>query len=194
MKTQHNPARWLLTLGLSLACLSAFAPRVQADANGNKPYKSEEVMVSRTDGLAPGTWQDPFLVAARLSAPGYYYEDTEFTSEGRDNYGGRFTKENHEILYITSFTPSLMPITGKVFIWSVSTSANGDQRWSAITGDVDFSTGEVSGEWRSFIVNDPESEVTGSGTFTSVVRPDLGDRFYETIATGKAKTRGALKH
>ena len=185
MKT--NQFQSLLLKCLALASLFLATLPTHADANGMKPYKSVEVTVSRTDGLPRGTWQDAFLVQARLSAPGFYFEDSELVSEGRDNYGGRFTKVSHQLLYITS----LSPLQAVVYIWAEKTSANGNKAWSAVIGQVDFETGLVHGTWLSFAANDPSSEITGSGTFTSVARPDLGERIYESTATGRVKTVGS---
>jgi hypothetical protein len=186
MKTQ-NQIRSLLLACFAVASLLVAPVTSRADANGTKPYKSTEVTVSRTDGFAPHTWQDAFLVQARLTQPGFYYEDSELISEGHDNYVGRFTKVSRQILIFTS------PTTAAVYIWAEKTGANGQKSWSGVAGNVDFTTGIVNGNWLCFADNNPAGEVTGSGAFTSVARPDLGPRIYETTATGRVLTVGALK-
>lgn len=191
MQTKQHISALVLTLGL--LGISTAALRAEKPEPGTKPLKSVEVTVARTDGFAPGTWQDPFLVHARLSAPGFYVEDSEVLAEGWDNIGGRKTTLGHQILFITAFSPTFTPLKAKFYTWLETTVANGDQYWTAVEGDIDLVTGTVEGGWTGFNVNDPESPVTGAGEFASTARPDLGPRIYETIATGRVLTVGASK-
>ena len=191
MQTKRHISALVLTLGL--LGISTAALRAEKPEPGTKPLKSVEVTVARTVGLAPGTWQDPFLVQARLSAPGFYVEDSEVLSEGWDNVGGRKTILAHQILFITAFSPTFTPLKARFYTWAETTTANGNQFWNAIQGDVDLVTGVAEGVWTGFSVNDPDSPVTGSGEFVSTARPDLGPRIYETIATGRVLTVGASK-
>jgi hypothetical protein len=189
MKTSKH-IRSLFLACATLASLLITPATVRADSNGTKPYKGSEVTVSRTDGLAPGHWTDPFLAQTRLTAPGLYLEDSEVISEGHDNYNGPFTEVDHQMLFVTN----LSPLEATVYIWAEKTYPNGHKVWAAVTGRVDFSTGNVAGEWVSFVANDPTSAPSGSGTWTSVALPELGERFYDTTIVGRAVTVGALKH
>jgi hypothetical protein len=193
MKPQ-NQIRSLFLACVALAGLLTTSTSSRADSNGTKPYKGSEVTVSRTDGLPSGTWTDAFLVQVRQTASAFYIEESDITSEGTDNYNGPFTEVDHQMLYVTSFSPAGQPIAADVYIWAEKTYRSGRKVWAAITGKVDFSTGNVAGEWTSYLANDPNSLETGAGTWSGSVRPDLGIRFYETTIVGRALTVGASKH
>lgn len=181
MKTQ-NYIRSLF-LVLTLIGTSAVAPRAQADQDGTKPFKMRGAELVK-ELVAPGTWDDDFLNAVRaergLETVGQYVEN-----EGWINGAGRVSVVSHQIVYFTSET------TADFYFVHVTTSANGDELWSAGWGSVDFLTGEFEGEWMGLGGTGRYSGATGGGTFSGA--NDLETGLADYLAIGRFSTVGSNK-